>query len=236
VGALPGGSVLSNHAGGVAGWFDVDPFRTAGRRVVVRSVDRAVLVLGSTQSAWVAEPSRLRAAGVELARRRSGGGAVLLEPGAQTWVDVWVPRDDPLWEVEPRRSAERVGEWWAASLPAGPAREDARVHRGTPTPGPSGDLVCFAGVAAGEVVVRGRKLVGLAQWRSREGALVHGCAYRSWDPGRILALLDPVDTRHLGASLAGVATGLDDVGAPDWTAERLVAALPEPGSWQVCWA
>ena len=234
MGALPGGGVLSVGAAGLAAWFDVDAFRSAGRRVVLRSVTRPVLVLGSTQDAAVADPSRLGAAGVTLVRRRSGGGAVLLLPDAQCWVDVWVPRDDPLWSPEPRRSAERVGEWWAASLPAGIGPGPVHVHRGPMMAGPAGHLVCFAGVGAGEVLVGGRKLVGLAQWRSREGALVHGCAYRSWDPDAVAALLAGGDDGvRLARDLAGRAVGLEEVGAWGWTVDALLAALPDPASWEV---
>lgn len=218
--------------------------------MVVRSVDRPILVLGSTQAATVVDLPRLRHAGVELVRRRSGGGAVLLGPGAQVWVDMWVPRDDSLWSDEPRRSAERVGEWWAASLSLGLSPGDGRVtvHRGPAVPGPAGDLVCFAGVGAGEVLVDGRKLVGLAQWRSRQGALVHGCAYRAWDPAGIAGLLatgararkdgtgDPEgDGGHaaLAAALDGCAVGLDEVGAAAWTVDQLLAALPDRSSWEI---
>lgn len=234
MGAVPGGSILSDRTDELASWFDVDLFRSSGRRVVVRTVSRPVLVLGSTQDGSIVEAARLEAAGVALARRRSGGGAVLLQPGAQTWVDVWVPSDDPLWAAEPRQSAERVGEWWAASLPGGNGPPPPTVHRGPMIRGGPGGLVCFAGVGPGEVLVGARKLVGLAQWRSREGALVHGCAYRSWDPGGIATLLAPEDDgRRLAATLAERALGLEDVGARDWKVDRLLATLPEPASWQV---
>jgi lipoate---protein ligase len=234
VGAVPGGSLLSDRADELASWFDVGPFRSSRRRVVVRTVSRPVLVLGSTQAGSIVDAARLEAAGVALARRRSGGGAVLLQPDAQAWVDVWVPRDDPLWSAEPRRSAERVGEWWAASLPDANGPLPATVHRGPMTHGPAGDLVCFAGVGPGEVLVGERKLVGLAQWRSREGALVHGCAYRAWDPGAIAALLAPEDEgAWLAGALAERAIGLEDAGAPDWEVDSLLTTLPEPASWQV---
>lgn len=215
-------------------WFDVEAFRAAGRCVVVRAVDRPVLVLGSRQDRAVVDERRRRAAGVEVVRRRSGGGAVLLEPGAQFWVDVWVPRGDPLWSPEPRRSAEKVGEWWAASLaaPGGPGA--VSVHRGPMLSRPGGDLACFAGVGPGEVLVGGRKLVGLAQWRSRQGALVHGCAYRVWRPERIAGLLVPGPDGEPGsATLAQAAIGLEQVGAWPWNVERMLAALPEPASWRI---
>ncbi len=96
-------------------------------------------------------------------------------------------------------------------------------------------MVCFAGVGPGEVVREGRKVVGLAQWRSREGVLVHGCAYRRWDPEPLVDLLDlPSTTRHaLVGTLRAAALGLGDMGVASWGHDQLVAALPEPASWEV---
>ena len=54
-------------------------------------VTAPALVLGSTQSAGDADPDRAVKDGYDIVRRRSGGGAVWLAPGAQLWVDVWVP-------------------------------------------------------------------------------------------------------------------------------------------------
>lgn len=249
MGALSGGGVLSLSSDQVAAWFDVQPFRAAGRRAVVRSVDRPTLVLGSTQDAGIVDVARLRQRGIELVRRRSGGGAVLLQPGAQVWVDLWVPRQDPLWSVEPSQSAARVGGWWAASLapmvePVGVAltvRQRAARDPGAAVGPGGGALVCFAEVGAGEVVAAGRKLVGLAQWRSREGALVHGCAYRSWDAAAIaeLVVASPAPLGDGGSragaarELQGRAVGLNDVAAGTWTAEHLLSTLPDPLTWEI---
>ena len=43
---------------------------------------------------------RLEAEGLELVRRRSGGGAVLVAPGCQVWIDLFLPSGDAL---RPRR-------------------------------------------------------------------------------------------------------------------------------------
>lgn len=239
MGAVPGGSVLS--VPGVRetpGAFDVESFRSAGRRVVLREVDRPVVVLGSTQPSSVVDADRALQGGVSIVRRRSGGGAVLLLPGAQVWADLWVPRDDPLWSVEPHASAVVAGEWWARALRTTPLLEGPgvlTVHRGASIPGPGSEVVCFAGVGPGEVAWEGRKIVGLAQWRSREGALVHGCAYRRWDPEPLVDLLDlPLATqRALVGSMGDAAVGFEALGADSWGHDALVGALPEPASWEV---
>jgi lipoate-protein ligase A len=221
----------------VPGAFDVEPFRSAGRRVVLRDVVEAAVVIGSAQPSSVVDADRASRRGVSVVRRRSGGAAVLLQPGAQVWADLWVPRDDPLWALEPRASAAVAGEWWARALGAASlaGAGGLSVHRGGSVPAPGSDVVCFAGVGPGEVVQEGRKVVGLAQWRSREGVLVHGCAYRRWDPEPLIDLLDlPWTTRHaLAGSLRTAALGFADIGDASWGHDQLVAALPEPASWEV---
>lgn len=202
--------------------------------MVVRQVDRTILVLGSTQPPTVVDGSRAEAAGVAVVRRRSGGGAVFLVPGEQVWVDVWVPRADPLWRDEPRGTAEMVGEWWASALAAA-GIGGLSAHRGPSVPEPAGQVVCFAGVGPGEVLAEGRKLVGLAQWRSRQGALVHGCAYRRWDPTPLLQLLSLTSTDRdawQDSILAG-AVGWEELGARTFGAEALVDALPGDRPWDV---
>ena len=164
--------------------FDVEQFRTRQHRVAVaREVTGPTLVLGSTQAGGVVDAATMRARGVELARRRGGGGAVYLGPGEQLWLDVWIPRQDPLWVADVSVAAEWVGAWWTAALAsAGVGQQGVEVHTGRSVPGPSGDLVCFAGRGPGEVFSDGRKVVGLSQWRAREGALFSSCAYVRWDP------------------------------------------------------
>ena len=130
----------------------------------------------------------MRQRGVELARRRGGGGAVYLEPARQLWLDAWIPRDDPLWVADVSVAAEWVGAWWVDAL-ARQGQHGFDVHAGRSVPGEFGELVCFAGRGPGEVFHGGRKVVGLSQWRAREGALFSSCAYLRWDPEPLLELL-----------------------------------------------
>jgi len=134
---------------------------------------------------------------------------VLLHPGDPLWVDAWVPRDDPLWVNDVTSSAAWAGEWWCdalASLGVG----DLTVHRGAAEPGEYGALVCFAGRGPGEVFSDARKVVGLSQWRGREGALFMMCAYTRWDPVPLVEVLDLPDPARetLAAGLAAVAVGV----------------------------
>lgn len=201
---------------------------------MVRRVPRPALVLGSTQPAADADAGRAAAAGVEVVRRRSGGGAVLVGPHDPVWLDVWLPRGDPLWSDDVVVAATWVGEWWAAWLRGHGARGLA-VHRGGSTGGPLARRVCFAGVGPGEVTAGGRKVVGVAQWRCREGALFHACAYRRWRARPLVDLLAvPAAGRAAVADrLEGAATGIEVLCGGTPAVDGLVAALPAGGAWTV---
>ena len=181
--------------------------------VVEREVARPTLVLGSTQTDDVVARMAHRGGQVDVARRRGGGGAVYLEPGAQLWVDAWIPHSDPLWQPDVALAAVWVGAWWVAALSPEKSGDGLEVHAGRAVPGPLGELVCFAGRGPGEVFSEGRKVVGLSQWRSKEGALFSSCAYFRWDPAPLLASLeiDATARPDLERRLARVATGLAEL-------------------------
>ena len=193
------------------------------------------LVLGSTQPTELVDVTALRERQVELGRRRGGGGAVYLGPGEQLWVDVWVPRDDPLLLPDVSAAAKWVGAWWMEAL-AGSGQHGFDVHRGRSVPGAFGDLVCFAGRGPGEVFRGLAKVVGLSQWRAREGALFSSCAYLRWDPVALLALVDFEDDGRRGVlarDLAPLAAGLAELEPPavdlSVVRDRLLGLLPEFG-------
>jgi lipoate-protein ligase A len=155
--------------------------------VVSCHVQQPALVLGSTQPRSVA----LADAPVDVVHRRSGGGAVLVEPDGVAWVDVFVPAGHPLWEDDVGRAFWWLGDAWAAALGAlGGLGGEPVVHRGPLVTTRWSGLVCFAGLGPGEVTVDGRKVVGMAQRRTREGALFQCALALSWFPERLLALLE----------------------------------------------
>jgi lipoate-protein ligase A len=181
----------------------------ATRAVWVAEPTSAALVLGSAQREAVVDLDACRRAGVEVVRRRSGGGAVLVVPGELLWVDVVVPAGDPLWEADVGRAFHWLGDAWSAALAdVGIA---AQVHRGGLERRAWSDLVCFAGLGPGEVTTAdGQKLVGLAQRRTRHAARFQCAVPARWDPAPIAGLLAlPGDQRAaLTAELADVALGV----------------------------
>lgn len=166
----------------------------------------SALVLGSTQRATeVVDDAACIAAEVDVVRRRSGGGAVLLIPGQVVWFDVIIPND---------RSDLLGGDVHAPMLWLGErlARVLAPLADGEITvkgPGmvstPWSPLICFDGFGPGEVLVNGQKLVGISQRRTRAASRLQCCWYRSQDPTQLVDLLAP-DVRPAASDLAPVAT------------------------------
>jgi lipoate-protein ligase A len=217
---------------------DVDQFRGLTRRhAVVHRVDHPTVVLGSTQREDLLDPDAVRAAGADVVRRRGGGGAVLLRPGDHLWLDAWIPRDDPLWRADVSAAASWAGDWWRAAL-ASVGVGGCAVHQGGANPGPFGRAICFSGRGPGEVFHGEAKVMGLSQWRSREGALFHTCAYTEWEAGPLVGLLDlDAPTRALWADgLARAAVGIvelmggDAGSAPTTLADALLSTFPHWGS------
>ncbi|MCU1401109.1 MAG: hypothetical protein JWN62_4218 [Acidimicrobiales bacterium] len=144
-------------------------------------VRSAALVLGSAQPATHVDAAACAARGVDVVRRRSGGGAVLLEPGDALWVDVLLPAADARWTPDVSRSAWWLGEVWQDAL--GAVGEDGlTVHRGPMVRTEWSDRVCFAGIGGGEVVRGGAKVVGISQRRTRAGVRFQCALYRRWRP------------------------------------------------------
>ncbi|RMH70979.1 MAG: lipoate--protein ligase family protein [Actinomyces sp.] len=225
-GAAAGGWVVDTRRGAVEELHHLPDPDVAVRTVRILWPADTAIVLGSSQDPGVLVPDPP----APVVRRRSGGGLVLVEAGAVTWVDLLVPRHDPLWDDDVVRAAAWVGEVWRDALAAahrwspvgsGPPPGALRVHAGRLEPGPFGQLVCFAGIGPGEVVRDGRKLVGVSQRRDRHWIRVQTLVHHRFDAGAVADLVD-LDTdrrRHLTAALG------DGVGVVESDPEHLVAAL-----------
>jgi hypothetical protein len=151
-------------------------------------------VLGSTQ-----RHSLIAQGASNLRVRRGGGGVVRIEPD-DVWLDMWIPRDDPRFLEDVTDMAVQVGNWWKEALDY---YLDEPTHVATSMQIVSGEFAaaCFAGMGPGEVFAGSRKLVGVTQWRVREGAFV--------------ATLLP--RRHQGDLAL-------DLGAPEGLSEHLAGA------------
>jgi hypothetical protein len=157
------------------------------------------LVLGSTQrDLSIVDEAACRAAGVEVVRRRSGGGAVLLTPGHIEWIDVIVPFGSPGWADDVHAPMAWLGEHLAqvvrdmlASIPSIDERLNVTVNRGGMVRTGWSSLICFDGLGPGEVLLGGHKLIGISQRRTRAAARLQ-CAWHSvYEPGLLVGLLAP---------------------------------------------
>ncbi len=186
-------------------------------------VTRPAVVLGSTQALDAVVPA---AAGLDVARRRSGGGAVLVEPGRVAWADVVVPAGDPLWAADVGRAAWWLGDVWVAALAAS-GLPGGEVHRGGLVRSAWSSQVCFAGLGPGEVTVGGRKAVGISQRRTRAGVLFQCALPLAWDPAPLLAALalSAADRSAAAEVLTGTVVALDGR-SPAEVESAFSAALP----------
>jgi lipoate-protein ligase A len=181
----------------------------APRSVWVCEATAPALVLGSAQAEARVDREACAAAGIDVVRRRSGGGAVLVGPGEPLWVDLVIPAGDPLWRADVGEAFHWVGAAWAGAL--GALGVTAAVHHGGLLRGPWAADVCFGGLGPGEVSVGGRKVVGISQRRTRHWARFQCAALGRWDPAVLLGLLrlDPGEQGAAEADLSGRALGLE---------------------------
>lgn len=224
---MSGGWSLAWRSGSAAELHQAAPDPINGphrpsRQVTVMEASGPAVVLGSAQPEAHLDRARAAAAGVAVARRRSGGAAVLVGTGEVLWVDLVIPAGDSLWSADVARAAWWVGDVWVRALRA-VRRDTAEVWRQGMVRSPWSDRICFAGLAPGEVRVGERKAVGLSQRRTRHGALFQCAALLVWDPVPLLAVLDLTDAdRRRGAvELGAMAIGTGGAGGR----RRLLAAF-----------
>src|SRR5215470_4265958 len=141
------------------------------------------VVLGPSQRRDPAMEARARAAGAELVERAAGGGAVLAGP----WllgVTIALPPGH-------RRASGSIPSsygWLGAAFVSWLA-EVGIAGRAATAPicaAPSVGWSCFAGLSHGEVEVGGRKIVGLAQARRRNGIVFSAGVLLSPPPWALL--------------------------------------------------
>jgi lipoate-protein ligase A len=221
----PHGWTIERHRGRAGELHHLTDPVSAQRTVRVLDVVRPAIVLGSSQRERIVATARAEATGVDVVRRRSGGGAVLLRPGEQAWIDFLIPAGDPLWHDDVVRAAFWVGETWARALERIGTGEP-EVHRGGQVETEWSGLVCFSGLGPGEVTLAGRKVVGLSQRRSRSWTRVQTTAFSHWSPGDTVDLLDLEPAERDGASRA-LAEAAGPFPAPaDEIAAAVLDALP----------
>lgn len=182
-------------------------------------VEHPTLVLGSAQPDHDVDQNVVAALGVQVVRRRSGGGAVLLLPGEYVWADVVIPAGDALWRDDVAQAMVWVGECWQQALATlGVA---SSVHRDALRSDEWSRRICWTSVGTGEVVGAG-KLVGISQRRTRTFARFQTQVHLQWRPELVAALT--ASPRPTAAALAPTAATVQRPIADIEAA--FVAALP----------
>lgn len=220
-----GGSIYPPHNGVVTGWIirrstgpaqrfhDLDPDAVTGHEIWIHRVDRPAVIFGSTQVPDRFEgEQRFTGARIEVCRRRSGGGLVIVQPG-DVWIDAIVPHLSPLHDDDVGLAFRWLGRVWLDALRpqlTGPGIDGRDLHLAEPPPGRRAagrPFFCFADAGHGEVLHRDRKVVGISQRRTRHWTRLQSLLVAVWDPEEIDALVDeafagaaahPVDRRALG--------------------------------------
>lgn len=142
------------------------------------------LSLGRAQSFRDVDVERLHKHGWELVRRLTGGRAILHTD--ELTYSVVAPLDNPLLVGGVLESYNRLAQALLRAMRelgmAVEAKEKADVT-------PSLNPVCFEVPSAYEITVGGKKLIGSAQARTKEGVLQHGSLPLSGDLSRICEAL-----------------------------------------------
>jgi lipoate---protein ligase len=170
----------------------------SGRALWWCSVSSPAVILGSTQQETDVDSEIASSLGLDVVRRRSGGGAVFVHPTESVWIDITIPRDDPLYVDDVSASMLWLGDVFVSALRPWVSAE---TYRGSFDAGSYGRSVCFASTSPGEVFVGDHKLVGISQRRSRDGARLQCALYRSWHPNAWVSSLTSTDAHDRISSL-----------------------------------
>jgi lipoate-protein ligase A len=175
------------HVAGDVGAFHTRPLPSDQRTATFFRAESATLVLGSAQRVESVDAAAAARQGINIVRRRSGGGGVLLIPGDFVWLDLEIPAGDGLWRDDVGRSMWWVGELWSVALAT--LEPLATVHRGAMQRTRWSSDICFAGTGPGEVMRGDAKLVGISQRRTRHAARFQTMIHRHWRPDVVASLV-----------------------------------------------
>lgn len=190
--------------------------------------NKPAIILGAAQRPDEQQLARAAAQGVELVRRKSGGGAVMA--GAEMLsVSVFLPRHHPISKGSTVKAYHWIGALWQkvfasyglySHLPN--TEEIARSKQRTELL--STDWACYGGVAHGELLdQQGRKLLGVAQIRSRYGCVLT-CGLYLYPPNWRLLARVVKDQPELAGSLAPYNASVHCLAGTD--SESVIASLP----------
>ena len=165
-----------------------------------------VLVLGVGQPRDDFDAAACQRAGLPIVRRSSGGTVVLADDGLLN-LDIALPAAHPLGHRDVVRAYAWLGSaltralrrlgWAACAIAPDAARRDTAALRADERPGATVlRRTCFGGRSPYEVLVAGRKVVGLCQVRRRAGTLYQVGILLGFDAAHLAGLLRGTAAEH----------------------------------------
>ena len=182
----------------------------------------ACLSLGHAQPFADVDVNRLQARGWEVVRRITGGRAILHTD--ELTYSVIAPNDEPVIAGTVLQAYNRLAQ--ALLLAVKNLELPVQIQEGQANDSASSNSVCFEVPSTYEITVDGKKLIGSAQARKKEGVLQHGSLPLSGNLARICEALvfesEPARAEASRRLLARAATVESALGrAPSWeTAAR----------------
>ena len=182
----------------------------------------ACLSLGHAQPFADVDVNRLQARGWEVVRRITGGRAILHTD--ELTYSVIAPNDEPVIAGTVLQAYNRLAQ--ALLLAVKNLELPVQIQEGQANDSASSNPVCFEVPSTYEITVDGKKLIGSAQARKKEGVLQHGSLPLSGNLARICEALvfesEPARAEASRRLLARAATVESALGhAPSWeTAAR----------------
>jgi lipoate-protein ligase A len=189
------------------------------------------LILGAGQHQAVVDLAACTAAGVRVINRNSGGTSVYADP-SMLGLDVALPPHHPLIQDDVVESYRWMGEVWVHALSSlGITGRIVSIEEAHAQPRPSPDvesilrLACFGSLSPYEVVVEGRKIVGLSQVRRAGRTLLQSGIYLTFSAEALSQLLLMSDRPRAAHKLEDVAIGLDQAAGREIRREKIEQAF-----------
>lgn len=149
--------------------------------------DPPCLSLGQAQPFADVDVPRLRARGWQVVRRATGGRAILHTD--ELTYSIVAPPDEPRVAGTLLESYHRLAQALLFAVHDLGLQVEIKEKKETPGTATSVNPVCFEVPSTYEITINGKKLIGSAQARRKEGVLQHGSLPLTGDLGRICQAL-----------------------------------------------